>query len=217
MQDLTFALQVYARVCAFPVSKRSERGSGGAYSSVRLAHPIRDRRLCAKGGRSSYTEEHTGRSATGILQEVCGSDLNLYGCLFPGAVVGVRVEHVVAGIVREARYLLSSSLSFLLVLNVCAIVGALLASSAAARYDSKPLTVICCLLSATSVGLLSIQPPALVVYVLAALAGLGSIGPQIFVNAWVTRYYPVDSRSRWEALISVSPAWSTIITSSEQK
>jgi AAHS family benzoate transporter-like MFS transporter len=136
---------------------------------------------------------------------------------FQGLLLVYGLNTWLPGIVREARYLLSSSLSFLLVLNVGAIVGALLASSAAARYDSKPLTVICCLLSATSVGLLSIQPPALVVYVLAALAGLGSIGPQIFVNAWVTRYYPVDSRSRWEALISVSPAWSTIITSSEQK
>ena len=57
---------------------------------------FRDRRLCAKGGRSSYAEEHTRRSATGILQEVRGSDFNLYGCLFPEAVVGVRVEHVVA-------------------------------------------------------------------------------------------------------------------------
>ena len=99
------------------------------------------------------------------------------------------------GIMSEAGYPLSSSLSFLLVLNVGAIVGALLASAAADRFGSKPLTVVCFLLGAASVALLSIQPVALVVYILVAVAGLGSVGTQILVNAWVTRYYPVESRA----------------------
>ena len=80
---------------------------------------------------------------------------------FQGLLLVYGLNTWLPGIVREARYLLSSSLSFLLVLNVGAIVGALLASSTAARYDSKPLPVIYCLLNATSVGLLSIQPPTL--------------------------------------------------------
>jgi AAHS family benzoate transporter-like MFS transporter len=114
---------------------------------------------------------------------------------FQGLLLVYGLNTWLPGIMRQAGYPLSSALSFLLVLDAGAIVGALLASSAADRFGSKPLTIICFLIGAASVGLLSIQPPALVVYVLVALAGLGSIGAQILVNAWVTRYYPVDSRA----------------------
>ena len=114
---------------------------------------------------------------------------------FQGLLLVYGLNSWLPGIMSEAGYPLSSSLSFLLVLNVGAIVGALLASAAADRFGSKPLTVVCFLLGAASVALLSIQPAALVVYILVAVAGLGSVGTQILVNAWVTRYYPVESRA----------------------
>ena len=114
---------------------------------------------------------------------------------FQGLLLVYGLNNWLPGIMRQAGYALSSSLSFLLVLNIGAIVGALLASAAADRFGSKPLTVVCFLLGAASVALLSIQPVALVVYILVAVAGLGSVGTQILVNAWVTRYYPVESRA----------------------
>jgi AAHS family benzoate transporter-like MFS transporter len=114
---------------------------------------------------------------------------------FQGLLLVYGLNQWLPGIMRQAGYPLSSAISFLLVLNLGAIVGALIASWIADRRGSKSVTVVAFLLGGLSVGLLSLQPPLLGTFVLVALAGLGSVGAQLLVNAWVTRYYPVDSRA----------------------
>ena len=114
---------------------------------------------------------------------------------FQGLLLVYGLNQWLPGIMRQAGYPLSSAISFLLVLNLGAIVGALIASLIADKRGSKPVTVISFLLGGLSVGLLSFEPPLLGTFVLVALAGLGSVGTQLLVNAWVTRYYPVDSRA----------------------
>jgi AAHS family benzoate transporter-like MFS transporter len=116
-------------------------------------------------------------------------------CSFQGLFLVYGLNQWLPGIMREAGYPLSSAISFLAVLNLGAITGALLASALADRLGSKPVTVVSFLIGGLSVGLLSIEPSLLGAFVLVALAGLGSVGTQILVNAWVTRYYPVDSRA----------------------
>jgi MFS transporter, AAHS family, benzoate transport protein len=98
-------------------------------------------------------------------------------------------------IMLEAGYPLGSALSFLLVLNLGAILGTPLAGAAADRFGSKPVTAVGFLVAAASIALLSAQPPLWAIYVLVALAGVGSVGTTIIVNAYTAKYYPADRRA----------------------
>jgi len=98
-------------------------------------------------------------------------------------------------IMLEAGYPLGSALSFLLVLNLGAILGTPLAGAAADRFGSKLVTAGGFLVAAASIALLSVQPPLWAIYVLVALAGVGSVGTTIIVNAYTAKYYPADRRA----------------------
>ena len=98
-------------------------------------------------------------------------------------------------IMLEAGYPLGSALSFLLVLNLGAILGTPLAGAAADRFGSKPVIAIMFLTATACVALLSIELPLLIIYALVALAGLGSIGTTILVNAYTAKHYPADRRA----------------------
>ena len=98
-------------------------------------------------------------------------------------------------IMLEAGYPLGSALSFLLVLNLGAILGTPLAGAAADRFGSKAVTSVGFLVAAASIALLSVHPPLWAIYGLVALAGVGSVGTTIIVNAYTARYYPADRRA----------------------
>lgn len=98
-------------------------------------------------------------------------------------------------IMREAGYSLGSALSFLLVLNFSATVGLVLIAVLADRLGSKPVVAVVFAAAAASIALLSSQPPLLVIYVLVFMAGLGSLGVQPLVNAYVAGHYPASGRA----------------------
>jgi len=98
-------------------------------------------------------------------------------------------------IMREAGYPLGSALRFLLILNVGAVVGALLVSLLADRFGSKQVTTLAFLSAAVSIYALSLEPSAALLYLLIAVAGFGTIGTQILVNGYVATHYPADSRA----------------------
>jgi AAHS family benzoate transporter-like MFS transporter len=96
---------------------------------------------------------------------------------------------------RQSGYPLGSSLRFLLVLNLGAIVGALVASTLADRLGSKVVTTVAFALAAGSIYALSTDPAAFALYLLIAIAGLGTVGTQILVNGYVATHYPAGSRA----------------------
>jgi AAHS family benzoate transporter-like MFS transporter len=98
-------------------------------------------------------------------------------------------------IMRQAGYPLGSSLRFLLVMNLGAIVGALVASTLADRLGSKVVTTVAFALAAFSIYTLSVNPAAAALYLLIAIAGLGTVGTQILVNGYVATHYPAGSRA----------------------
>jgi len=93
-------------------------------------------------------------------------------------------------IMREAGYDLGSSLSFLLALNVGAIVGAISGSYIADKIGIKKVVLASFVVAFIAVTLMSFGLPYGVLLVFIAFAGLGSIGTQIFVNGFVATYYP---------------------------
>ncbi|MDX3580681.1 aromatic acid/H+ symport family MFS transporter [Streptomyces europaeiscabiei] len=94
-------------------------------------------------------------------------------------------------IMRRAGYSTGSSLGFLLVFNIGAVVGTLIISLAADRFGSKPIITTTYLVSSVAVILLSLRLPTTVLYAAVALGGVGAMGTQSFVLAYVSKHYPV--------------------------
>lgn len=94
-------------------------------------------------------------------------------------------------IMHRAGYSAGSALAFLLVFNIGAVVGTIVISLAADRLGSKPIIVTTYLLASVSVILLSLRLPTAMLYLAVALGGVGAIGTQTFVLAYVSKHYPV--------------------------
>ncbi|GCB43961.1 aromatic acid/H+ symport family MFS transporter [Streptomyces sp. NL15-2K] len=94
-------------------------------------------------------------------------------------------------IMRRAGYSSGSALAFLLVFNIGAVVGTIVISLAADRLGSKPIIVTTYLLASVSVILLSLRLPTGMLYLAVALGGVGAMGTQTFVLAYVSKHYPV--------------------------
>ncbi|MDX1654069.1 MAG: aromatic acid/H+ symport family MFS transporter [Candidatus Competibacteraceae bacterium] len=94
-----------------------------------------------------------------------------------------------------AGYALSSSLMFLMVLNVGAIIGAVGGGWLADRFNPRSVLVVFFILAALSLSLLGFESPIWVLYALVAVAGATTIGSQILLYAYVAQYYPTDIRS----------------------
>lgn len=94
-------------------------------------------------------------------------------------------------IMHRAGYSAGSALAFLLVFNIGAVVGMIVISLAADRLGSKPIIVTTYLLASVSVILLSLRLPTAMLYVAVALGGVGTIGTQSFVLAYVSKHFPV--------------------------
>lgn len=95
----------------------------------------------------------------------------------------------------ESGYSLGSALSFLLVLNLATVFGTLFAGAVADVLGSKLVTTISFALAALSISLLSVPLPLGVTYVLVGLAGIGGLGSQNLLNAYVSNYFPARGRS----------------------
>ncbi|TQC47319.1 MFS transporter [Rhodococcus sp. WS4] len=104
-------------------------------------------------------------------------------------------------IMRNAGFPLGSSLAFLLVLNIGAIVGAIGASYVADRIGIQKVVTASFLLACAAVFLISLNWPAGVLFLLVAAAGLGSVGTQILIGGFCATHYP-------QQLSSTALAWS---------
>ena len=98
-------------------------------------------------------------------------------------------------IMQKAGYPLTSSLAFLVMLNVGAVIGALSGSTVADRLGAKLVTAAGFVVAAGAVLLMSRGLSIGVLYVVVAAAGLGSVGTQILLNGYVASYYGADHRA----------------------
>lgn len=97
-------------------------------------------------------------------------------------------------IMRSAGYPLGSSIRFLLVLNLGAIIGSVVAAALADRMGSKFAVSLAFGAAAVTLVALSLQPHAALLYLFVAIAGLGSIGTQILVNGYAAAFFPAWAR-----------------------
>ncbi|WP_462381926.1 MFS transporter [Pseudomonas sp. Marseille-QA0892] len=98
-------------------------------------------------------------------------------------------------LMNTAGYGLSSSIAFLLVLNLGAIFGAIGGGWIADRVGVARLLVAFFSVGTVALALLALKSPLPVLYLLIAIAGACTIGTQILANACAVQFYPAPIRS----------------------
>lgn len=98
-------------------------------------------------------------------------------------------------IMRTAGYELGAALALLLVLNVGAVLGLLVAGQVANRIGLRPSTIAWFSAAALFLALLSIPLPGIGVYVSVLLAGVFVFSAQVLVYAYVSHIYPAAARA----------------------
>ncbi|MCK2201618.1 MFS transporter [Corynebacterium callunae] len=95
-----------------------------------------------------------------------------------------------------ADYSLASSLSFLLTVNIGAVVGVVITSYLADRFGPRIITFFSFASSGLALLIMSTGVVPLVgMYALVAVVGFGSIGAQILLNGFVATYYDNETRA----------------------
>jgi AAHS family benzoate transporter-like MFS transporter len=97
-------------------------------------------------------------------------------------------------IMRSAGYELGAALALLLVLNVGAILGLLVAGQVANRVGTRPAVIAWFTAAALFLALLSIRLPGAGVYIGVLLAGVFVFSSQVLVFAYVSQLYPAAAR-----------------------
>ncbi|MFC0252553.1 MFS transporter [Massilia consociata] len=112
-------------------------------------------------------------------------------CLFMVYALSSWLAKLMAG----AGYSLGSALTFVLVLNFGAVIGAVGGGWLADRFNIKYVLVAMYALAAVSITLLGYKVPTPVLFLLVGLAGASTIGTQIVTYAYAGQYYPMAIRS----------------------
>jgi AAHS family benzoate transporter-like MFS transporter len=112
-------------------------------------------------------------------------------CLFMVYALSSWLAKLMAG----AGYSLGSALTFVLVLNFGAVIGAVGGGWLADRFHIKHVLVAMYLLAAVSISLLGYPMPSAALFVVVGLAGASTIGTQIVTYAYAGQFYPTAIRS----------------------
>ena len=112
-------------------------------------------------------------------------------CLFMVFALSSWLTKLMAG----AGYSLGSALTFVLVLNVGAMVGAITGGWLADRFHIKYVLAGMYALAAVSLTALGFAVSTPVLFVLVGLAGASTIGTQIVANAYTGQFYPMAVRA----------------------
>ncbi|GAA5118449.1 aromatic acid/H+ symport family MFS transporter [Pseudonocardia adelaidensis] len=97
-------------------------------------------------------------------------------------------------IMRSAGYELGAALALLLVLNIGAILGLLVAGQVANRVGTRPAVLAWFTAAALFLAVLSIRLPGIGVYIGVLLAGVFVFSAQVLVYAYVSQFYPAAAR-----------------------
>lgn len=100
-----------------------------------------------------------------------------------------------AKLMATAGYTLGSALTFVLVLNLGAMIGAVGGGWLADRLHIKWVLFAMYVLAAVSITLLGVPLPTGALFVVVGLAGASTIGTQIVTYAYVGQFYPAAVRS----------------------
>lgn len=100
-----------------------------------------------------------------------------------------------AKLMANAGYSLGSALTFVLILNIGGMLGAIGGGILADRMKIRSVLIFMFALAGASITLLGFTSSTPVLYCLLCVAGASTIGTQIVVYAYAGQYYPLSVRS----------------------
>jgi MFS family permease len=144
--------------------------------------------------------EHAGESAGATLRTLfTGGYLRNTVAIgvtsFMGLLLVYGLNNWLPTIMREAGYDLGDSLAFLLVLNVGAIVGLLVAGSVADRVGARAAGMAWFAAGAVFLALLSVELPTAGLYAMCFATGCFVFSAQVLVYAFTSAHYPPQVRA----------------------
>lgn len=149
----------------------------------------------AKGGETSAAVKGGIVPRALFVRQRLAATLLFPAASFFGLLLVYGLNTWLPKIMQKAGYPLTSSLAFLVMLNVGAVIGAVSGSTLADRLGAKLVTAAGFVVAAVAVLLMSRGLPVGALYVVVAAAGLGSVGTQILLNGYVASYYGADHRA----------------------
>lgn len=146
--------------------------------------------------------EKTDSSLGNLFKEKRGfSTVMFWLAAFSALLVMYGLSTWLPTIMREAGFPIGSSLSFLIVLNLGGVTGAIFGGKLADTFGSRKVLITFFLVGFLALTALSFSPNQMLLYLLLFIAGATTTGSQINTNAYVSQYYPVGIRSTavgWE-------------------
>ncbi|ODV41251.1 MFS transporter [Cupriavidus sp. UYMMa02A] len=100
-----------------------------------------------------------------------------------------------AKLMASAGYSLGSALTFVVILNIGGMIGAIGGGMLADRMKIRSVLIFMFALAGASITLLGFKSSTPVLYILLCVAGASTIGTQIVVYAYAGQYYPLSVRS----------------------
>ena len=154
-------------------------------------------RTAAAGTSAARSASGTSKNPIGILfhHGLARSTIAFWITSFMGLLLVYGLNTWLPQIMRSAGYALGAALALLLVLNVGAIVGLLMAGRIADRIGKRRSTVGWFAGGALFLALLSIRLPGIGVYVSVFLAGMFVFSAQVLVYAYISHLYPAAARA----------------------
>ena len=159
--------------------------------AARAARAAGTARLAGRTGSTAKPSTPVGLLFRGGLAR---STVAFWVTSFMGLLLVYGLNTWLPQIMRAAGYELGAALALLLVLNVGAIVGLLVAGRVADRVGTRRATLIWFSAAALFLALLSIRLPGIGVYVSVLLTGIFVFSAQVLVYAYVARVYPAAAR-----------------------
>lgn len=155
-------------------------------------HPIRPDTVFVAGHQRAASSGSIGALfADGRSRSTLMFWLTCFLCLFMVYALSSWLTKLMA----SAGYSLGSALTFVLVLNVGAMAGAIGGGWFADRLPIKYVLSVMYGLAAVSISLLGMPLPVEALFVVVALAGASTIGSQIVTAAYAGQFYPANVRS----------------------
>jgi len=113
---------------------------------------------------------------------------------FMGLLLVYGLNQWLPTIMRDAGYAIGAALAFLLVLNLGAVIGLLIAGPLADRYGSKVSCAGWFAFAAVFLFLLSVQMPLPLTYLAVTVTGVFVFSAQVLLYAYVSKHYPTSGR-----------------------
>ncbi|QXJ23434.1 MFS transporter [Actinomadura graeca] len=147
--------------------------------------------------RPGHAEDRSGVAGTGVFApRYVTASIVFALATFCGLFTWFGLATWLPGIMRKSGYPLGSSLVFLLVLNLGAVIGSLFVASATDRWGNRGVAIATYLTMTAALMVMVVKLPQPPLLAAIAIAGVGGHGGQILINAYVSRSYPAHMRAR---------------------